>query len=72
MKVVCIINEGCEYYLTIGKEYECLQIIPYGCSYKYSYRCYIIDDNNNRGNYFTYRFITLDEYRDKKLEELGI
>ncbi len=61
MKVVCTINTST---LTSGKIYD---VIAIG-----SYYLRLFDDCNNLGEYWKIYFITLEEYRDKKLKELGI
>jgi hypothetical protein len=74
MKVICISNKLKYTGITIGKEYE---IIPELLSQISDF--YINDDiyhiRNNNGFDFYYPkeyFITIEEYRDKKLNELGI
>ncbi|MDD4157432.1 MAG: hypothetical protein PHY08_12775 [Candidatus Cloacimonetes bacterium] len=70
MKVVCISNECYEYYrgtkLLMDEKY-----VAY-----YSYSCadhYLIEYKPNyRGLYKKSCFITLEEYRSKRLKELGI
>lgn len=71
-KVICINNKkgssDTDYIpLTIGKEYDAYLLFlgPY-----IYYR--IIDDTGDTYSYSPDFFITLEEYRDKKLEEIGI
>jgi hypothetical protein len=49
--------------LTIGREYEVEDIYP---------DCYFIKTENRYSKYPKAFFITLEEYRNQKLEELGI
>lgn len=74
MKVICVNNKnnkGVVIYpnLIIGKEYEMKTIIK---TFDYSddqYEYYVIDNNI----YYSKRdFITLEEYRNKRLEEIDI
>lgn len=52
--------------LTIGKRYQIKFI-----KHRYSYELiYIMNDHNVLGNYYDYRFITLDKYRKQKLEKI--
>ncbi len=71
MKVICVKNtsNGVKYKLTIGKEYKVLNY--------YNNRNTIIwiineDAISGDGAYPKECFITQEEYRDKKLKELGI
>lgn len=69
MKVICIDNKGCENILTIGKEYEMKTIIK---TFDYSddqYEYYVI---NNKTYWSKKRFLNLDEYRNSRLEDIGI
>ncbi len=69
MKMICVNNDNGDedINLTIGKEYECSGSY-YG---NYSF-CKLVNDIGKwiacPKNYF----ITLEEYRNQKLEELGI
>ena len=69
MKVVCKNNDYCvkgtsnSVTLTEGKVYDVID-----CDYNGNYKI-----SNDAGNIFTYhksRFLTIDEYRDKKLNFL--
>lgn len=64
MKVICVENYYGLLFLTIGKEYEVL--IHTDRAIK------IWDDSINASWYCSDFFITKKEYRNKKLEELGI
>lgn len=68
MRLICVnnIDDGHLTYLTIGKEYKCLQIVNYENKYT------IINDNHNVFWYSKSLFATIEEYRNKRLEELGI
>ena len=67
MNVKCISNNSGDYiYLTVGKEYTYINIFH---QVKY-YR--IIDDTNSSNVYPMKCFLTLEEYRNRKLEEIGI
>jgi hypothetical protein len=74
MKVVCINNGEMDkatndwVNLTIGKTYDVL-----GDNVSHSDSIFnIINDISNKGSYHSGRFITLDKYRNDKLEKLGI
>lgn len=75
MKVVCVSND---YYidkknLTIGKEYECISIDHNDIKYWSDlYYCMIIDNNNKEMMYPKFFFVTVEEYRNRKLEDIGI
>jgi hypothetical protein len=64
IRAICINNKNSALHLTIGKEYECIvrneDIIE------------IINDRGYYGTYYMSNFITIEEYRNKKLKELGI
>jgi hypothetical protein len=71
MKVKCVSTKSSETigalhynFITIGKIYETLEISDY--------YYYIINDNNERSNFYKGCFITIEELREKKLKELGI
>jgi hypothetical protein len=74
MKVVCIKNSYldwgggiCKYDIIIGKEYECLNGSDFVDDYLISF------DNDHRAMYYPKSFfITKEEYRNKRLEEIGI
>ncbi len=74
MKVICINNTigfSCA-PLTIGKAYDVLNIENY-YTIRYSGIFYqLMGDNDVVKCYYKEWFITLEEYRDKKLEKLGI
>lgn len=61
MKVVCIHNSNT--ILELNKVYD---VIKDGLAYM------IIDDAGDIMPYAANRFITLDEYRNRKLNEIGI
>ena len=71
MKLKCISTKSSETkgalhynFITIGKIYETLEISDY--------YYYIINDNNERSNFYKGCFITIEELREKKLKQLGI
>jgi hypothetical protein len=74
MKVVCVNNGPMDgamessVNLTLGKIYEALgdNLSPNDSVFN------IINDIGNRGSYYFGRFETLEEYRQKKLEKLGV
>jgi hypothetical protein len=85
MKVVCICNEGgFLYYLTINKVYDIIEIPDpmIGTSVKFQnrYRRNVTllfrfkDDNDVERSYEVHKniFITIDEWREKQLDKLGI
>jgi hypothetical protein len=79
MKVICIDNKmkyhnNEYYYLTIGKTYEGfpidIDIDPYIRNGKET-KFYFICDNSNTSNLYPIdRFITLQEYRNNKINEI--
>ena len=75
MKIKCISTKSSETigalhynFITIGKIYEILEIREYYSDYYY----HIINDNNERSNFYKGCFITIEELRENKLKELGI
>ena len=64
MKVVCIENCHKEFALTFEKTYEVIEVE------ENTY--FLCDDLGNRCHFFKERFLTLEEFRNKKLVELGI
>lgn len=71
MKIKCISTKSSETigalhynFITIGKIYETLEISDY--------YYYIINDNNERSNFYKGCFITIEELREQKLKQLGI
>ena len=75
MKVVCVNNGpmlicgvNLSKILTLDKVYEALgdNLSPNDSVFN------IINDIGNRGSYYFGRFETLEEYRQKKLEKLGV
>lgn len=72
MKVVCICNEGgFLYYLTINKVYDIIEI-P---SVRRNVTLFRFkDDNDVVRSYEVHKdiFITIDEWREKQLDKLGI
>jgi hypothetical protein len=74
MKVVCVNNGAMDgamessVNLTLDKVYEALgdNVSPNDSVFN------IINDIGNRGSYYFGRFETLEEYRQKKLEKLGV
>lgn len=71
MKVVCIYNVGYELELTVGKSYDLLGFKSRGLSDEYS-PIRIINDIGDVFNYDDHRFISIDDFREIKLKELGI
>ena len=57
-------NDGKVKYLTLGKKYKINRCNP---SFP---MIYIINDYGTEENYYNYRFITLTEYRRKKLNKI--
>ena len=74
MKVVCVNNGEMDkasnewVNLTIGKTYEAIGDNVSHNDWVFN----LINDIGNRGSYHSGRFITLDKYRNDKLEKLGI
>lgn len=74
MKVVCVNNGSMDgamessVNLTLDRVYEALgdNLSPNDSVFN------IINDIGNRGSYYFGRFETLEEYRQKKLEKLGV
>lgn len=64
MRVICIDNINNHLDLTIGKEYNTIQV------YWDYYR--LINDLGDFESYSKDFFMPIKEYRDQKLEELGI
>ncbi len=52
--------------LTIGKCYTIQE------SWAGNTNCVVINDKNCLGEYWSYRFISLDKWREQQLNELGI
>ena len=73
MRAICIDNIDSishkTWPLIIGKEYECIEITT---CYFYNATIYKIKINDNWWFFPADNFKTLEEYRDKKLEEIGI
>lgn len=70
MRVICVNNEGF-IHLTLGKKYDAKLAtvdVPSGQIIYY----YVIDDAGCENIYSTKLFMTMGEYRNKKLEEIGI
>jgi hypothetical protein len=73
MKVICVNNiipvdnEDISIPLTIGKEYD-ICFVTYCRPIHYT----IVDDAGNKHLYQKDFFITLEEYRNKRLKEIGI
>lgn len=66
MKVICINNDDGLVNLTIGKEYDAVNTDKFANSYL------IKNDYGFIWIYLKSWFITLEEHRNKKLEELDI
>jgi hypothetical protein len=71
MKIVCIKkyrSTSLMYELTYGKVYDVLT----GCGIKGidDYNCWIINDRGHKEYYFRNIFLTLEKWRDRKLNEL--
>ena len=75
-KVICINKKGSsdtDYIpLTIGKEYDAYLLFSFKTDAGTHTYYRIIDDTGDTYSYSPDFFITLEEYRDKKLEEIGI
>lgn len=66
VKLVCIDNSGLdESLLTVNKIYDCY--IDYFSQPIDSYTLSIIDNSGHARSYKRNRFVTLDEFRDKKI-----
>ncbi len=63
MKAV-FISETKSYFLTQGKTYEVMETYPEQTIYK------IINDDGNLGRYSKSMFMTLEEWRDRQLNEI--
>lgn len=81
MKVVCICNEGgFLYYLTINKVYDIIEIpsvMRKRASFFENAGASLFrfkDDNDVERSYEVHKdiFITIDEWREKQLDKLGI
>lgn len=71
MKVVCIKHfksQGLQYELTYGKVYDVLEVPKWASSGT----IHLMNDRGFKSLYNINSFITLEEWRDKKLKELGI
>lgn len=72
MRVVCIkkyVSRGLQYELTYGREYDASISTINGIMDN----CYIItNDRGLREWYYKTDFVTLEEWRELKLKELGI
>lgn len=70
MKVVCI-DAYTFTGLTYGKVYD---EVPYSVAWVNNSERFITitDNNNNERSYLRESFITLEEFRDKKLKEIGL
>jgi hypothetical protein len=64
MKVICINDLDIFSQLTHGKIYEAENFTLY--LFK------VVNDNGVESNFYKNRFLTIDEWREKKLNELGI
>jgi len=67
MKVVCIKSDR-NNKVTVGKTYDTMDINVILSKLNY----YIEDDLGDRALFDTRMFITLEEFREKRLSELGI
>jgi hypothetical protein len=84
MKVICVCDRVEYNYaltgligyrnlkLTIGKEYDCLNETEFQYAIAGTIYYYIKDDYGDLCLCPVNNFLTVEEYRDKKLEELGI
>ena len=85
MKVVCVnndayLNQEMEYLLSVGKVYDVLKIINLtnniinltNNSNSFSKGYLINNDKGDKCYYYTDYFITLEEHRENKLDQLGI
>jgi len=82
MKVICVDNNNVLLDnkwndITIGKEYTCVDInkIYYKMIFSEHFcniHCFILDDSKIYCIYPKNLFISLEEYRNKRLEEIGI
>lgn len=74
MKVLCIDNQDVSLSITVGKWYQVvITSLDKHESSGLKLKSYsIITDTGTRGRFSKRFFITVDEWREKKLEELGI
>jgi len=66
LKVVCI-NRGEQSFITVGRKYEVVACISQRIFKEY----WIINDMGSRFCYADRHFVTLKEYRRKKLERIN-
>lgn len=71
--VVCTDNKTYESYLTLNKLYEVTQFSRLQSGFEtYDDYITIIDDKGNRYSYINNRFLLINEWREKRLKEIGI
>lgn len=63
MKVICISRDSKDCKLTIGRQYD---------AYNIETSCEVVNDDGINCYYSFSLFITLEEYRNNKIKELGI
>ena len=63
-KIVCIDNIGMETHLTINKLYEIADILYDNQTFQ------VLNDNNAVYGYYKWRFISLAEFRQKRIDEI--
>lgn len=67
MKVICIDKDNCK-HITIGKVYECDAV--WNTTHTSTV---LIEDDSLTSHIYDYRlFVTLEEYRNMKLTDIGI
>lgn len=74
MKVLCIDNKDVSLSITVGKWYQVVisSLDKYESSELKLKTYYIITDRGTQGRFNKKFFITVDEWRETKLEELGV
>ena len=72
-RVVCVDNKDFQLSLSVGKWYEVFYVRKQTTYYRVNKHFYtIITDRGHKKEVCASYFMTLDELREKKLEELGI
>lgn len=66
MKVICVYNDNGRHFIKIGKEYDAEDIASP------DFYFFKIKGSRYMATYPKSCFITIEEYRNRKLEEIGI